>query len=75
MPLDDDLNLIDETPPNDVANAFARLFNTEDGQTVLGYLAQHTFMHQVEPDGNHSFYTGRISLMQEINKMMQRGKR
>jgi|GEM_PF-7101349 len=58
---------------NDLSAAFARVFNTPDGQRVLGDLNQHFLINDVPQNGDHAYFSGAKTVMVYILKHTQQG--
>ena len=63
-----------EAQNQEIYNTYARLFNTPDGQTVLGHLNSKYFMNVVGPNADHSYFMAQKDLMAFILETIQRGK-
>lgn len=62
----------------EAAKAFTRLFATEDGQKVLGYLQRMTFQRVLgpeSPDSHIRYNEGQRAVMAMILRMIERGAR
>lgn len=60
-----------------IERVFARLFSTDDGQKVLGYLNGQTFQRAAAmdaPDAMLRYMEGQRALMALIIRMIERGK-
>ena len=61
---------------DDVARVFARVFNTEDGRTVLDYLHRHSIFRVIDPqmtEENLRFLEGQRQLVLFICQMAAKG--
>lgn len=72
-----------EIPPpsraeaRDIERAFARLFATEDGKTVLSHLSTITFMRAAgmdAPDALLRYQEGQRALLASILRLIDRGR-
>jgi hypothetical protein len=59
---------------NDLSAAYARLFNTPDGQRVLGDLNTNFLINNVPPNADHAYFSGCKGVMVYILEQTQHGK-
>lgn len=59
---------------NELSAAYARLFNTSDGQRVLGDLNTSFLINNVPPDADHAYFSGCKGVMVYILEQTQHGK-
>jgi len=66
-----------KTEMKEIERAFARLFSTQDGQKVLGYLQAMTFQRALGPgsaDEQLRYLEGQRSLLASILRLIDRGR-
>ena len=59
----------------ELSNAYTRLLGTPDGQIVFGDLNSRYLTNDVQPNSDHSFYSGCKSVMVYIITRTQSGAR
>jgi len=61
---------------DDIARAFARVFNSEDGRVILEYLHQHSLFRTTDPhidEGHLRFIEGQRQMVLFICQMTAKG--